>query len=70
MTSPKGGNYEVGQNKITLEDNGRGGDFCHAHFGSRISADSTDGFARTTINGANDDDAEQVLLQHESAEPY
>ena len=69
MTSPSGGNYEVGQNKIILEANGRGGDCCHAHFGSRHSVDPTDGFAHTTINGANGDDAEQVLLQHESAEP-
>lgn len=70
MTSPSGGNYEVGQNQITLEANGSGGDGCHAHFGSCHSADPTDGFAHSTINGANDDDAEQVLLQHERAEPY
>lgn len=70
MTSPSGGNHEVGRNKIILEASGRVSDFCHAHFGSCRSADPTDGLAHTTIHGANDDDAEQVLLQHERAEPY
>jgi len=36
---------------------------------SVIGAHPAVGFAHTTITGANDD-AEQILLQHESAEPY
>lgn len=58
------------RNNVSAEANDRSRDLCLAHFGKGNGAHPAVGFAGTKITGANDDDAEQILLQHESAEPY
>ena len=58
------------ENEVSGKTNGRNRDSCGAHFGGGSGENSTVGFADNKINGANDDDAEQILLQHESVKPY